>query len=292
MTFYIGFMEQFYSGGISGLNLWVLFSGMALFSGGFVYLGLRYFKVAQVIPKVAQVIAEMDDLKTQLEDEQRKGKEVQESLSSIQDSYKELEEQLEMEISKRYQVEVQIQTLQVAVQKQEELERQEFESQNVEGQSSVDLCLVSAVVGDYTKLRDLLAAQKWKEADLETYERMLEVADRKLEGWLRVKDVEHFPCKDLVTIDELWVKYSNGRFGLSVQRQIYQSIGGIDKYDYAVVEAFGNRVGWRQKGEWLSYDTFTFGESNEIGYLPARCYLNRVASLLFAGVSKSMDCDI
>ena len=78
MTFYIGFMEQFYSGGISGLNLWVLFSGMALFSGGFVYLGLRYFKVAQVIPKVAQVIAEMDDLKTQLEDEQRKGKEVQE----------------------------------------------------------------------------------------------------------------------------------------------------------------------------------------------------------------------
>ena len=58
------------------------------------------------------------------------------------------------------------------------------------------------------------------------------------------------------------------------------------------MEAFGNRVGWRQKGEWLSYDTFTFGERNEIGYLPARCYLNRVASLLFAGVSKSMDCDI
>lgn len=45
---------------------------------------------------------------------------------------------------------------------------------------------------------------------------MLEVVDRKLEGWLRVKDVEYFFCKDLVMIDEFWVKYSNGRFGFFI----------------------------------------------------------------------------
>lgn len=305
------------SGDIYGLSWWIFLSGAGIVAVSFIYVGFRYLNVSPFI-------AEVNNLKTQLQDEEDKGEEVQKELKSLKNSYKGLERkleaeiserseaeeqiqtlqvvmekqkvlevQLEIEMSTRYQVEEQIQILQVAAQKERELERQlEFESQNTEDKSGVDLFLVSEVVGDYTKLRDLLAAKQWREADLETYKRMLEVAGRNLKGSLRVKDVYNFPCKDLVTIDELWIKYSDGKFGLSVQKQIYESMGGTKEYDYKVIEDFGNRVGWRQDGKWLRYHYLTFSEKYEMGCLPVSFYLERVASLLFAGMCKFIDCDL
>jgi hypothetical protein len=41
-----------------------------------------------------------------------------------------------------------------------------------------------------------------------------------------LKQLLNFPCTDLRTIDGLWVKYSNGHFGFSVQKEIYLSVGG------------------------------------------------------------------
>jgi hypothetical protein len=134
--------------------------------------------------------------------------------------------------------------------------------------------LVSAVGVDYTKLRDLLVAKNWKEADLETEKRMLEVAGRESQGWLQVEDVENFPCQDLGTIDKLWVKYSDGKFGFSVQKQIYQDLeifyqdlGGTKDYDEKVWKSFGDKVGWRKGGSWLTLSNL--GEDyHYIGHLP------------------------
>ncbi|MFM6907603.1 MAG: GUN4 domain-containing protein, partial [Dolichospermum sp.] len=64
---------------------------------------------------------------------------------------------------------------------------------------------------DYSKLRDLLKAGKWKEADEETRVIMLCVGEREREGWLNAESIDNFPCADLRTIDKLWVKYSDGR---------------------------------------------------------------------------------
>ncbi|MEG4802621.1 GUN4 domain-containing protein [Microcoleus sp. ARI1-B5] len=110
--------------------------------------------------------------------------------------------------------------------------------------------VISAVGMDYTNLRNLLAAKKWKEADEETARVMLKVADREEEGFLDVEHIEKFPCEDLRTIDKLWVKYSNGHFGFSVQKRIYQSLGGTREYDQKVWQSFGDRVGWRVNSEW------------------------------------------
>ncbi|WP_333433345.1 GUN4 domain-containing protein [Microcoleus sp. MON2_D5] len=121
---------------------------------------------------------------------------------------------------------------------------------------------------DYTKLRDLLATGKWKEADEETIKKMLEVADRTREGWLRKEDIDRFPCEDLRTIDQLWVKYSNGLFGFSVQKRIYQSLGGTREYDSEIWQAFGDRVGWRVNNEWLYYDDLKFNTQAPQGHLP------------------------
>ncbi|MBD2726026.1 GUN4 domain-containing protein [Nostoc sp. FACHB-892] len=114
---------------------------------------------------------------------------------------------------------------------------------------------------DYTWLRDLLKARQWKEADEETLAVMLKATGRSKEGWLDSESINNFPCADLRTIDQLWVKYSNGHFGFSVQKQIWESVGK----DY---DKFGDRVGWR-KGEWLSYSDLTFRpEVTPQGHLP------------------------
>ncbi|MEG4343634.1 serine/threonine-protein kinase [Microcoleus sp. A003_D6] len=113
--------------------------------------------------------------------------------------------------------------------------------------------MVSAVGMDYTNLRDLLAAGKWKEADEETARVMLKVAGREKKGGLNSESIDNFPCEDLRTIDQLWVKYSDGRFGFSVQKRIYQSLGGTREHDREIWEAFGDRVGWRVNGEFVFY---------------------------------------
>jgi hypothetical protein len=128
--------------------------------------------------------------------------------------------------------------------------------------------VVSVVGMDYINLRNLLAAKKWKEADEETARVMLKVAGREEEGWLDTMIIRKFPCEDLRTIDQLWVKYSNGRFGFSVQKRIYQSLGATRKFDREVWEAFGDKVGWMQKEKWLYYKDLTFSERAPQGHLP------------------------
>lgn len=91
---------------------------------------------------------------------------------------------------------------------------------------------------DYTRLQELLAAGKWKEADQETQAVMLKVSSREKEGWLQPKDIQNFSCPDLSKINQFWVKYSNGRFGFNVQKLIWQEARGKNKY-----QVFVDKVG-------------------------------------------------
>jgi hypothetical protein len=138
----------------------------------------------------------------------------------------------------------------------------------LEWQKRNEVSLVSAKGVDYRKLRDLLKAKKWKEADEETRVKILKVANRESEGWLRVEDAENFSCQDLGTIDKLWVKYSNGKFGFSVQKQIYQGVGGSKEYNRDDYKKFADKVGWRKGGEWLWYNELTFSDKHYSGHLP------------------------
>ena len=128
---------------------------------------------------------------------------------------------------------------------------------------------------DYQKLRDLLVQGKWKKADEETRRLMLAVTKREKENWLDANSIDNFPCKDLRTIDELWVKSSNGRFGFSVQKKIYQSCGGTLEYNAEVWDKFGEKIGWKKKkllgmaGDWLSEHNTNFDITAPPGHLPA-----------------------
>ena len=70
---------------------------------------------------------------------------------------------------------------------------------------------------------------------------------------------------DLNTIDTLWKENSDGRFGFSIQKDIYQRCKDRDK--------FGNKVGWRFKngdGDYVWYynDNFNY-KFAATGHLPS-----------------------
>ncbi|WP_413172022.1 caspase, EACC1-associated type [Anabaena azotica] len=120
---------------------------------------------------------------------------------------------------------------------------------------------------DYTKLRDLLKAGNWKDADYETYLVMLKAIGRENGDWIRHEELLNFPCTDLRTIDKLWVKYSNGQFGFSVQKEIYLSVGGIadGKYYEEAWIKFKEKVGWTVKGKWVD---IVYTKKSPKGHLP------------------------
>lgn len=104
-----------------------------------------------------------------------------------------------------------------------------------------DVNIISASGMDYRKLRDLLKARKWTEADEETRQLMLAIAKREEESWLDHNSIDNFPSEDLRTIDYLWVKYSNGKFGFSIQKIIYLSL--VKTYDSKMWDQFTHKIG-------------------------------------------------
>ncbi|MBE9142966.1 SAV_2336 N-terminal domain-related protein [Planktothrix mougeotii] len=134
-----------------------------------------------------------------------------------------------------------------------------------------DVQLLSAQGIDYTQLRDLLAEGKWKEADEETAKVILQASGQEKRGWLDKQDMEKIPSIDLQTIDQLWLKYSNGKFGFSVQKQIWLSVGGQPGYyNDEIYEKFGENVGWyiKDQEKWLLWDEHIFTLDAPQGHLP------------------------
>lgn len=98
----------------------------------------------------------------------------------------------------------------------------------------------------YRKLRDLLEAGQWRAADQETLQVMLKAANRVSDGWLDAASLKNFPCKDLKTIDQLWVTASKGHFGFSVQKKIWEDCGSPTSSGKNW-DQFCVRVGWQNK---------------------------------------------
>ncbi|MFO5475309.1 MAG: GUN4 domain-containing protein, partial [Dolichospermum sp.] len=96
----------------------------------------------------------------------------------------------------------------------------------------------------FQRLETLLKAGKWRDADLETWKLMLKLTKREQEGLLELEDVKNFPRQELRKMDQLWVKYSNSKFGFSVQKQIWLELGGkLDgEYDRDTFRKLGDRV--------------------------------------------------
>ena len=179
-------------------------------------------------------------------------------------------------------------------------------SQNYTNQvdySNLEVSLESDVPGqDYTHLCDLLAEGQWKEADKETGRMMLLAGimaiDRKnrhgeydigyREDRLGVIHIQFLPCKDLCTIDRLWLKYSKGRFGFSVQKRIVSEIGDdalsivlsileiCNNKTSEMCSTFERRIGWTTPNNNLKiYKALTFSIEAPYGHLPTATYYRK-----------------
>ncbi|GAB4176154.1 MAG: hypothetical protein Fur006_06990 [Coleofasciculaceae cyanobacterium] len=84
----------------------------------------------------------------------------------------------------------------------------------------------------FEKLEKELSAQEWLKANETTRALMCSLAKRS-SGTLTVDEIKKISLSDLYQIDRNWTKYSNNRFGFSIQKQIWYSKG----YDVLVREA-------------------------------------------------------
>lgn len=140
--------------------------------------------------------------------------------------------------------------------------------------NNLDGSLVSQTTGvDYTALQTLLKGQQWEKADQMTYDLMVMAGDKDKSGFITSTELEDIACEDLKTIDRLWLEYSQGQFGFSVQQQIYQSLGNPQDVDIDKYRQFSRQVGWVKGGtlndpDYYLYDDLNFSLSAPSGHLP------------------------
>ncbi|WP_019502466.1 GUN4 domain-containing protein [Pseudanabaena sp. PCC 6802] len=131
---------------------------------------------------------------------------------------------------------------------------------------------------NYTPLKELLEKKQWRGADRMTKDLMLKASgitpQRHLMYQLKDHHIKEFPCEDLGIIDRLWLKYSNGRFGFSVQQPIWQKCDDSRWDKGAAWSLFGDRVGWRTYDllrtslRWKRFHELDFTLNAPIGHLP------------------------
>lgn len=133
---------------------------------------------------------------------------------------------------------------------------------------------------NYQPLQQLLAQQDFQGADVVTLQKLCELAgtaavERK---WIYFTEVESFPAQDLQTLDKLWLMSSEGKFGFSVQRRIWLSVGK----DFAQL---WTKIGWKSDNIWTRYPKdFTWNLTAPHGHLPLSNQLRgvRVIDAIFA----------
>ncbi|MDY6785025.1 MAG: GUN4 N-terminal ARM-like repeat domain-containing protein [Cyanobacteriota bacterium] len=132
---------------------------------------------------------------------------------------------------------------------------------------------------DYNPLARSLLDQDFFEADRLTLEKLCQLAGEAAvkRKWLYFSEVEKFPIADLQTIDQLWFVHSEGRFGFSVQREIWLA----QRKDFSKL---WSKIGWRTENHWTRYpQEFIWNASAPRGHLPLSNQLRGVrviASLL------------
>ncbi len=117
---------------------------------------------------------------------------------------------------------------------------------------------------NYEPLQEYLLNESFEEADRFTSATLRKLAGAQAEarGYVYFSEVDLIPAVDLVTIDRLWVAYSQGRFGFSVQARLLASLEG--RYD-----RLWPRIGWKQDGVWTRYPkAFDWSINAPEGHMP------------------------
>jgi hypothetical protein len=122
----------------------------------------------------------------------------------------------------------------------------------------------SAAELDYGPLQHHLLRQEFEAADRLTSTHLRQLAGPAAEtrGYVYFSEVAVMPALDLESLDRLWITYSLGRFGFSVQGQILRRCQGR-------WEELWQRLGWKHEGIWTRYPgSFTWSLAAPEGHMP------------------------
>ncbi len=117
---------------------------------------------------------------------------------------------------------------------------------------------------DYSPLQRYLLDESFEDADRFTSSKLRELAGEKAvsRGYVYFSEVEKIPSVDLSTLNKLWIVYSRGKFGFTVQAKILDSLGG--RYD-----KLWPRIGWKKDGIWTRYPkAFNWSIEAPNGHMP------------------------
>lgn len=127
----------------------------------------------------------------------------------------------------------------------------------------------------YRTLQQQLAQQDFQAADQTTNQILCRLAgdgavQRK---WVYFTEVSQFPSLDLHILNALWLIHSEGKFGISVQRDIWLSVGkNWDK--------LWPKIDWKDGNSWTRYPKeFTWDLTAPRGHLPLSNQLRGVRML-------------
>jgi hypothetical protein len=117
---------------------------------------------------------------------------------------------------------------------------------------------------DYSPLQAHLLRQEFEEADRLTSAHLRQLAGSEAErrGYVYFSEVAAIPGLDLRSLDRLWLAYSLGRFGFSVQGRLLRLCDNR-------WEALWPRLGWKRDGLWTRYPgAFTWSQDAPEGHMP------------------------
>jgi len=151
----------------------------------------------------------------------------------------------------------------------------------------------------YEQLRNSLQHRNWELADQVTAQLMTQIAkgEREAEAISQqtsdalgsvlagaatyafkgivssaTKPINKLPYDDLKRIDGMWLKYSDGSFGFSVQKRILFECGAKINGRYPgdpIWHSFGEKVGWQSSSKWQRGRKLNYKTSAPEGHLPS-----------------------
>ena len=131
--------------------------------------------------------------------------------------------------------------------------------------------LPSACGVDYVPLATFLAMGDFLSADDFTRNNLIKIsgAESKRRNFVYWTEVHSIPSVDLITMERLWLQFSKGKFGYSIQKRVWDVENGN-------FDAFIKRIGWtkvdndmERKLRWFGQNEFIYDlETAPKGHLP------------------------
>jgi hypothetical protein len=124
---------------------------------------------------------------------------------------------------------------------------------------------------DYVPLATMLATGDFKAADQFTRDNLIKISGAADKGrsFVYFTEVQNIPSVDLATMERLWLDFSNGQFGYSVQKRAWDLENGH-------FDNFIRRIGWtttedgrERKLKWFGANEFIYDVNKAPkGHLP------------------------